>query len=269
MGSTGRLSIPTLRVRLPVREERRDERQHQEYCLLGDDDFRAGELPVIGGVIGLMNGPEVVTSTQHLGYPASSRSSWASGNSPVALVVAAPGLPPLKESASAGFVFDLTAASISHAAVGDRRRRHYRLRIVFLALVLASSSLRPVRRGSYRLRPASIAHRTRACRLMAGRPSCVAACSRWVLRLPSSSCAFSLAYGLEWPRHRPRIRSMYLRATGRQPQADAMHVGLPLAASNHGRNRRYAALVGFAIGARTSAAVEQKQLRSGAVRLET
>src|SRR5436305_1376343 len=36
-----------------------------------------------------------------------------------AIVIAAPGLPRVKEWAYAGFVFDLTAAAVSRAAVGD------------------------------------------------------------------------------------------------------------------------------------------------------
>ncbi len=100
---------------------------------------------VIGGVIGLMNGPEVVTSTQHLGYPAYFPQLLGFWKLAGALVVAAPGLPRLKEWAYAGFVFDLTAASISHAAVGDRAGDIIGP-LVFLALVLASYALRPVSR---------------------------------------------------------------------------------------------------------------------------
>jgi len=36
-----------------------------------------------------------------------------------AIAIAAPGLPRVKEWAYAGFVFDLTAAAVSRAAVGD------------------------------------------------------------------------------------------------------------------------------------------------------
>ncbi len=100
---------------------------------------------VIGGVIGLMNGPEVVTSTQHLGYPSYFPQLLGFWKLAGALVVAAPGLPRLKEWAYAGFVFDLTAAAISHAAVGDSASDIIGP-LVFLALVLASYALRPAAR---------------------------------------------------------------------------------------------------------------------------
>lgn len=100
---------------------------------------------VIGGVIGLMNGPEVVTSTQHLGYPSYFPQLLGFWKLAGALVVAAPGLPRLKEWAYAGFVFDLTAAAISHAAVGDSAADIIGP-LAFLALVLASYALRPASR---------------------------------------------------------------------------------------------------------------------------
>jgi hypothetical protein len=62
---------------------------------------------VIGGTLSLMGGDQVVTTLQHLGYPAYFGMILGS------LVIAAPGLPRLKEWAYAGFVFDLTAAAFA------------------------------------------------------------------------------------------------------------------------------------------------------------
>src|SRR5207249_4708105 len=62
-----------------------------------------------------------------------------------AIVIAAPGLPRLKEWANAGFCYDLTAAAASRAAVGDSTADII-APLVFLALVLASWALRPASR---------------------------------------------------------------------------------------------------------------------------
>lgn len=102
---------------------------------------------VIGGVIGLMNGAEVVTSTHHLGYPAYFPQLLGFWKLAGAIVITLPGLPRLKEWAYAGFMFDLTAAAISHAAVGDGAGDII-APLMFLALVLGSYVLRP---GSRRL----------------------------------------------------------------------------------------------------------------------
>jgi len=100
---------------------------------------------VIGGVLGLMGGPEVVESTRHLGYPlyfATILSTWKLLG---AIAITAPRLPRVKEWAYAGFVFDLTAAAVSHAAVGDGAGDII-APLAFLALVLASYTLRPASR---------------------------------------------------------------------------------------------------------------------------
>ena len=55
----------------------------------------------------------------HLGYPAYFASLLGAWKLLGAIVLTVPGLPRLKEWAYAGFVFDLTAAAFSHAAVGD------------------------------------------------------------------------------------------------------------------------------------------------------
>jgi len=97
---------------------------------------------VIGGAIGLLGGEQVAAGVQHLGYPmyfASILGFWKLAG---AIVITAPGLPRLKEWAYAGFLFDLTAAAVSHAAVGDGTADIV-TPLVFLALVAASYVLRP------------------------------------------------------------------------------------------------------------------------------
>jgi uncharacterized membrane protein YphA (DoxX/SURF4 family) len=100
---------------------------------------------VIGGVIGLTGGPGVADSLQHLGYPAYFAPILGAWKLLGALAIVAPGLPRLKEWAYAGFVFDLTAAAASHAAVGDGAGDIV-APLVFLGLVLASWALRPASR---------------------------------------------------------------------------------------------------------------------------
>lgn len=97
---------------------------------------------VIGGVLGLRQSPEVVAGIHHLGYPlyfATLLSAWKLLG---AIAITAPGLPRVKEWAYAGFVFDLTGAAISHAAVGDSTADVV-APLVFLVLLAASYVLRP------------------------------------------------------------------------------------------------------------------------------
>jgi hypothetical protein len=100
---------------------------------------------VIGGVFGLIGGPQVVDSVRHLGYPLYFARILGAWKLLGAIAIAAPGLPRLKEWAYAGFVFDLTAAAASHAAVGDSAA-DIAAPLMFLALVLASWALRPAGR---------------------------------------------------------------------------------------------------------------------------
>ena len=97
---------------------------------------------VIGGVLGLRQSPDVVNGIHHLCYPlyfATLLSTWKLLG---AIAITAPGVPRLKEWAYAGFVFDLTGAAISHAAVGDSVTDIVSP-LVFLVLVAASWALRP------------------------------------------------------------------------------------------------------------------------------
>jgi uncharacterized membrane protein YphA (DoxX/SURF4 family) len=97
---------------------------------------------VIGGILGLRQSPDVVAGIHHLGYPlyfATLLSAWKLLG---AIAITAPRFPRLKEWAYAGFVFDLTGAAVSHAAVGDSAAEIV-VPLVFLALVIASWALRP------------------------------------------------------------------------------------------------------------------------------
>jgi uncharacterized membrane protein YphA (DoxX/SURF4 family) len=100
---------------------------------------------VIGGVLSLTGGEQVASSLRHLGYPLYFASILGTWKLLGAIAIAAPRLPRLKEWAYAGFVFDLTAAAISHAAVGDGASEVV-APLVYLALVLASWALRPASR---------------------------------------------------------------------------------------------------------------------------
>jgi DoxX-like protein len=104
---------------------------------------------VVGAILGIRQSPDVVNSIHHLGYPiyfATLLSTWKLLG---AIAITAPGFPRLKEWAYAGFVFDLTGASISHAAVGDSTAEIL-VPLLFLGLVAASWALRP---ASRRLEP--------------------------------------------------------------------------------------------------------------------
>ena len=100
---------------------------------------------VIGGVLGLVGGQEVIDAARHLGYPLYFVTLLSAWKLLGAIAITAPGLPRVKEWAYAGFFFDLTAAAVSHAAVGDSAGDIV-APLVFLALVAASYVLRPAGR---------------------------------------------------------------------------------------------------------------------------
>lgn len=100
---------------------------------------------VIGGVLSLRQSPDVLAGMQHLGYPLYFATLLGAWKLLGAIAITAPGLPRVKEWAYAGFCFDLTAAAISHAAVGDSTG-DIAAPLVFLALVAASWALRPASR---------------------------------------------------------------------------------------------------------------------------
>ena len=101
---------------------------------------------VIGGVLHLMQTEQVVSTMNHLGYPAYFASLLGMWKLLGAIAIVLPGLPRLKEWAYAGFFFDLTAAAVSRAAVGDSVADIV-APLVFLALVVASWALRPASRS--------------------------------------------------------------------------------------------------------------------------
>jgi uncharacterized membrane protein YphA (DoxX/SURF4 family) len=107
---------------------------------------------VIGGVLSIRQSPEVVNGVQHLGYPLYFATLLGIWKLLGAIAITAPGLPRVKEWAYAGFCFDLTAAAISHAAVGDAAGDIV-APLVFLVLVAASYLLRP---ASRRLAPVTV-----------------------------------------------------------------------------------------------------------------
>jgi len=97
---------------------------------------------VIGGVLGVTHEASLMATLQHLGYPpyfATISGAWKLLG---ALAIVAPGLPRLKEWAYAGFFFELTAAALSRAYVGDSAA-DIAAPLAFLALVMASWALRP------------------------------------------------------------------------------------------------------------------------------
>ena len=100
---------------------------------------------VIGGVLHLSQSEQVVATMSHLGYPLYFASILGVWKLLGAVAIVVPGLPRVKEWAYAGFFFDLTAAAVSRAAVGDSTADVI-APLVFLGLVLASWALRPANR---------------------------------------------------------------------------------------------------------------------------
>jgi uncharacterized membrane protein YphA (DoxX/SURF4 family) len=115
---------------------------------------------VIGGVLNLTQTEQVLATMHHLGYPAYFASLLGMWKLLGAIAIVVPGFPRLKEWAYAGFFFDLTAAAVSRAAVGDGAGDIV-APLVFLALVMASWALRP---ASRRLAATSAAPRTSTVR---------------------------------------------------------------------------------------------------------
>jgi hypothetical protein len=97
---------------------------------------------LIGGVMDFLMTPEAVEIFSHLGYPAYFGKILGVWKVLGALVVLAPGFPLLKEWAYAGMFFDLTGASISHAASGDPVGQVL-TPLVIAGLLIASWKLRP------------------------------------------------------------------------------------------------------------------------------
>ncbi|HAC93095.1 MAG TPA: hypothetical protein DCF63_21055 [Planctomycetaceae bacterium] len=98
-----------------------------------------------GGVADLMKSPEIVESMKKLGYPeylALILGVWKIGG---VIAILLPGFGLLKEWAYAGFLFDLTGASISHAMVQDDVAKVV-IPLIILAIGGCSWLLRPASR---------------------------------------------------------------------------------------------------------------------------
>jgi len=98
-----------------------------------------------GGIFQLLGQPGAVAGIRNLGYPAHFIILLGVWKLLGTLAVLAPGFPRLKEWAYAGMVFDLTAASVAHAAVGDPIGNVV-APILLLGIVMASWALRPQER---------------------------------------------------------------------------------------------------------------------------
>jgi len=105
---------------------------------------------VIGGTMFLTHAEQPVQAMEHLGI--SSNLLYVLGIWKIlgAIVCVVPGIPLLKEWAYAGFFFELTGAAALHAMAGDPFFTSGPFMIapplIFLALVIASWSLRPASR---------------------------------------------------------------------------------------------------------------------------
>src|SRR5215470_15196702 len=97
---------------------------------------------IIGGLLQLSQAETVTLTLRHLGYPVYFASILGMWKLLGAVAITLPGLPRVKEWAYAGFFFDLTAAAISRAAVGDSAADVV-APLLFLGLVMASWALRP------------------------------------------------------------------------------------------------------------------------------
>ena len=95
-----------------------------------------------GGVADLMKNPEIMESMKKLGYPeymATILGFWKIGG---VIAILLPGFGLMKEWAYAGFFFDLTGASASHAMVQDDFAKVI-IPLVILAIGGCSWFLRP------------------------------------------------------------------------------------------------------------------------------
>jgi uncharacterized membrane protein len=102
-------------------------------------------LPMtLGGVVDMLQAEQALEIIRRLGYPDYFLVMLGVAKLLGVAAVLAPGLRRIKEWAYAGFAFDLVAATVSHAAVGDPIADSIVPAVLFLILA-----------GSYVLRPAS------------------------------------------------------------------------------------------------------------------
>ena len=97
---------------------------------------------IAGGVTDLARPSFLLEGMTKLGYPAYFLLILGVWKVLGGVVVLTPGLPTLKEWAYAGMIFDLTGASLSHAAIG-KPAGEIILPLVISAIVMASWALRP------------------------------------------------------------------------------------------------------------------------------
>lgn len=98
-----------------------------------------------GGIADLMKSPEIMESIKKLGYPeylVLILGVWKIGG---VIAIPLPGFGLLKEWAYAGFFFDLTGASVSHAMVEDGAAKVI-IPLVILSIGGCSWFLRPAAR---------------------------------------------------------------------------------------------------------------------------
>lgn len=95
-----------------------------------------------GGAMDVSRAPAVLEGMAHLGYPAYVATLIGVWKLLGAVAIVVPGFPRIKEWAYAGMFFDLTGASVSHAASGDPAG-NVLTPLVILAVVGASYALRP------------------------------------------------------------------------------------------------------------------------------
>lgn len=94
------------------------------------------------GAFNLMSPPEIVEAMDHLNFPAWFPRWLGAWKLAGVAVLLAPGLPRLKEWATAGFTISLTSAAAAHLGAGDGIGEAVPP-LVILALGLASWAFRP------------------------------------------------------------------------------------------------------------------------------
>lgn len=97
------------------------------------------------GIFNLLRPPEIVAGMEHLGFPAWFPLWLGAWKLAGVLVLALPGLPRLKEWATAGFLVSLSSAAAAHLWTGDPLGEVLPP-LVLLGLVLGSWATRPASR---------------------------------------------------------------------------------------------------------------------------
>lgn len=109
---------------------------------IASETFVGGITDLVHGGTMLFAGPPVEGIVTHLGYPVYILTILGMWKIPGALVIAAPGLPRLKEWAYAGIVFELTGAAASYMLRGEMTSDLV-APVILAALAIASWALRP------------------------------------------------------------------------------------------------------------------------------